>query len=71
MKLINAIQTTLSLGMGPAESIQATPSSPIPPAPTPQCHLEPVYRTGEGREAGKRRGEGWRDGERKGRWVGV
>lgn len=36
MKLINAIPTTLSLGVGPAESVQATPPGPQPSA-APLC----------------------------------
>lgn len=63
MKLINAIQTSLLLGVGPAESMQATPPGPQPSA-APLCQhphltaLNQFIQTGVGGEGGKRGGEG-------------
>lgn len=77
LKLINARQTTLSLGVGPADSIQATPPEPQSSA-APLCQhlnltatlnqfIQPgVDRVGGREEQEERTGRVGKEGRRSG-----
>lgn len=69
LKLINVRQTALLLGVGPADSTQATPPGPQPSAAPLGQHftgaLNQLIQTGVGREGGKTGVEDRRDGEER------